>query len=88
MDVENVYLQTLNYTDQRELGAEAVFTISSAKPGNGIEQLRDNLNDISDIDRVRKRLEDIHNDDEINKSDYDRLNDIMYKIPILTRISV
>jgi anaphase-promoting complex subunit 10 len=41
MNVENVYLQTLNYTDQRELGSEAVFTISSAKPGNGVEQLRD-----------------------------------------------
>jgi len=25
----------------RELGADAVFTISSAKPGNGVEQLRD-----------------------------------------------
>ena len=26
----------------RELGSDAVFTISSAKPGNGVEQLRDN----------------------------------------------
>ncbi len=27
--------------EDRELGVEAVFTISSAKPGNGVEQLRD-----------------------------------------------
>jgi anaphase-promoting complex subunit 10 len=27
---------------KRELGEEAVWTISSAKPGNGVEQLRDN----------------------------------------------
>lgn len=26
----------------RELGNDAIFTISSAKPGNGVEQLRDN----------------------------------------------
>lgn len=26
----------------RELGSDAVFTISSSKPGNGVEQLRDN----------------------------------------------
>lgn len=27
---------------ERELEEEAIFTISSAKPGNGVEQLRDN----------------------------------------------
>lgn len=32
----------LDYLDNRELGGEATFTISSAKPGNGVEQLRDN----------------------------------------------
>lgn len=32
----------LDYSDNRELGGEATFTISSAKPGNGVEQLRDN----------------------------------------------
>ena len=31
----------LDFSDKRELGADAVFTISSAKPGNGVEQLRD-----------------------------------------------
>jgi anaphase-promoting complex subunit 10 len=36
---------TLDTTDLRELGSDAVFTISSAKPGNGVEQLRDNNND-------------------------------------------
>jgi Anaphase-promoting complex, subunit 10 (APC10) len=34
--------ETLNIADKRELGAEAVFSISSAKLGNGVEQLRDN----------------------------------------------
>ncbi len=33
---------TLEDADSRELGNEAVFTISSSKPGNGVEQLRDN----------------------------------------------
>lgn len=27
--------------DKREIGSEAVWTLSSAKPGNGVEQLRD-----------------------------------------------
>jgi len=27
--------------DFRELGVDAVFTLSSAKPGSGVEQLRD-----------------------------------------------
>jgi anaphase-promoting complex subunit 10 len=31
----------INIGEDRELGVEAVFTISSAKPGNGVEQLRD-----------------------------------------------
>ena len=31
----------LEDADCRELGSEAVFTISSSKPGNGVEQLRD-----------------------------------------------
>lgn len=34
--------QKLDAADNRELGSEAVFTISSSKPGNGVEQLRDN----------------------------------------------
>jgi anaphase-promoting complex subunit 10 len=29
-------------TFERELDSEAIYTISSAKPGNGVEQLRDN----------------------------------------------
>lgn len=32
----------LDIADCRELGSDAVFTISSSKPGNGVEQLRDN----------------------------------------------
>lgn len=28
--------------DSREIGGEALWTLSSAKPGNGVEQLRDN----------------------------------------------
>ena len=32
----------LDVSDCRELGSDAVFTISSSKPGNGVEQLRDN----------------------------------------------
>ena len=31
----------LDYCGMRELGADAVFTISSAKPGNGVDQIRD-----------------------------------------------
>jgi anaphase-promoting complex subunit 10 len=34
--------KTLDMTEYRELGSDATFTISSAKPGNGVEQLRDN----------------------------------------------
>lgn len=37
--------KVLDYLESRELGAEATFTISSAKPGNGVEQLRDNNSD-------------------------------------------
>eukprot|EP00428_Durinskia_dybowskii_P079406 CAMPEP_0170449318 /NCGR_PEP_ID=MMETSP0117_2-20130122/51184_1 /TAXON_ID=400756 /ORGANISM="Durinskia baltica, Strain CSIRO CS-38" /LENGTH=190 /DNA_ID=CAMNT_0010710559 /DNA_START=127 /DNA_END=699 /DNA_ORIENTATION=+ len=32
----------LDLSDSREIGSDATFTISSAKPGNGVEQLRDN----------------------------------------------
>ena len=32
---------SLDIPDGRELGSDAVFTLSSAKPGNGVEQLRD-----------------------------------------------
>ena len=35
----------LDLSDCRELGSEATFTISSAKPGNGVEQIRDNNNE-------------------------------------------
>lgn len=31
----------LDHIEDRELGCEAVFSISTAKPGNGVEQLRD-----------------------------------------------
>jgi anaphase-promoting complex subunit 10 len=31
-----------DFMDKRELGNEAVWSISTAKPGNGVEQLRDN----------------------------------------------
>lgn len=34
-------VENLDSIEDRELGIEAVFTISSAKPGNGVEQLRD-----------------------------------------------
>lgn len=34
--------KSLDFQNYKELGAEATFTISSAKPGNGVEQLRDN----------------------------------------------
>jgi anaphase-promoting complex subunit 10 len=39
-----IFVDTLSHEtigEDRELGVEAVFTISSAKPGNGVEQLRD-----------------------------------------------
>eukprot|EP01039_Chlorochromonas_danica_P000236 gene236-254_t len=39
MEVE--LYSSLDHIDDRELGSEAVFFISSAKPGNGVEQLRD-----------------------------------------------
>jgi len=29
-------------SDLREIGDQAVWTLSTAKPGNGVEQLRDN----------------------------------------------
>jgi len=32
-------------TGKREIGNEAVWTLSTAKPGNGIDQLRDNNRD-------------------------------------------
>ncbi|OYW96462.1 MAG: hypothetical protein B7Z23_00725 [Pseudomonadales bacterium 32-61-5] len=40
--MEATIVKTLDVLDCREVGAEATFTISSAKPGNGVEQLRDN----------------------------------------------
>lgn len=39
MDYE--VLPNLDDIEDRELGGEAIFSISSAKPGNGVEQLRD-----------------------------------------------
>lgn len=41
--IEEPYIVTeeLETGDCRELGVDAVFTLSSAKPGNGVEQLRD-----------------------------------------------
>lgn len=38
---ELAIVENLEHIEDRELGVEAVFTISSAKPGNGVEQLRD-----------------------------------------------
>jgi anaphase-promoting complex subunit 10 len=35
-------VEKLDFSDGRELGSDAIFTISSSKPGNGVEQLRDN----------------------------------------------
>lgn len=35
-------MEVLSGIEDRELGVEAVFSISSAKPGNGVDQLRDN----------------------------------------------
>ncbi len=41
-DIPGVFItENLESIGDRELGTEAVFTISSAKPGNGVEQLRD-----------------------------------------------
>lgn len=40
--MEVVISKTLDVQECREIGSEATFTISSAKPGNGVEQLRDN----------------------------------------------
>lgn len=40
--MEAVISKSLDIQDCREIGSEATFTISSAKPGNGVEQLRDN----------------------------------------------
>lgn len=31
----------LDYVSRREIGREAVWSLSSAKPGNGVDQLRD-----------------------------------------------
>lgn len=44
MDASSVVVASSIEEDpfERELDSEAVFTISSAKPGNGVEQLRDN----------------------------------------------
>jgi hypothetical protein len=39
---EYVIVESLSGIEDRELGVEAVFSISSAKPGNGVDQLRDN----------------------------------------------
>jgi anaphase-promoting complex subunit 10 len=33
--------EALDTTGQRELGAESVWSLSTAKPGNGVEQIRD-----------------------------------------------
>jgi anaphase-promoting complex subunit 10 len=41
-EVEVTSDKSLDLSDSREIGTEATFSISSAKPGNGVEQLRDN----------------------------------------------
>jgi len=38
-------LSTSLLSDKREIGYEAVWTLSTAKPGNGVEQLRDDNTD-------------------------------------------
>eukprot|EP01038_Epipyxis_sp_PR26KG_P004448 gene4448-6291_t len=35
-------VEQLETSESREMGSDAIFTISSAKPGNGVDQLRDN----------------------------------------------
>lgn len=35
----------LDYVTRREIGREAVWSLSSAKPGNGVDQLRDDSTD-------------------------------------------
>ena len=43
LNKEDTYVvDKLDVSDCRELGSDAVFTISSSKPGNGVEQIRDN----------------------------------------------
>jgi len=32
-------------SDEREIGDQAVWSLSTAKPGNGVEQLRDDNSD-------------------------------------------
>jgi len=39
--MEDTKTATTDTTDRREIGNEAAWTLSSAKPGNGVEQLRD-----------------------------------------------
>jgi anaphase-promoting complex subunit 10 len=40
-----VYASKLKETDKREIGDEAVWSLSTAKPGNGVDQLRDDNTD-------------------------------------------
>ena len=42
LEMDFTIQEALSVADKRELGADAVFSISSAKLGNGVEQLRDN----------------------------------------------
>ena len=45
----------------RELGSDAVFTLSSAKPGNGVEQIRDsNLETYWQSDGAAPHIINIH----------------------------
>jgi hypothetical protein len=41
MSSDFLITEELDITDFRELGIDAVFNLSSAKPGNGVEQIRD-----------------------------------------------
>lgn len=41
MEEPYIVTDTLEAGNFRELGVDAVFTLSSAKPGSGVEQLRD-----------------------------------------------
>lgn len=37
-----IIIDKLDTSDCKEIGSDSIFTISSSKPGNGVEQLRDN----------------------------------------------
>lgn len=40
-EYETDVLSELDYISRREIGRDAMWSLSSAKPGNGVDQLRD-----------------------------------------------